>query len=170
MARESRIHPVGRLIVASVLIMVVYYVVPVEPGVQGERLVARIVASLLAVGGAALVVVRQVRRQIRPGDDEPPLAGLAIALVAGVATFALADYVLAFSEPGQFVGMQTRTDALYFALATLLTVGYGDVHAQGQAARVLVIGQMLFNIAVLATSASFLVKEVSDRLRRQRGR
>jgi divalent metal cation (Fe/Co/Zn/Cd) transporter len=170
MARASRIHPIARVTVATVLILAAYYIVPVEPGVEGDRLVARIVASLLVVVAATLVVVRQVRRQVHPGDDEPPLAGLAIALVAGVTAFALADYILAFSKPGQFVSMQTRTDALYFALATLLTVGYGDVYAQGQAARVLVSVQMLFNIAVLATSASFLVNQIGDRLRRQRGR
>jgi hypothetical protein len=170
MARASRIHPIARVAVASVLILVAYYIVPVEPGVAGDWLVARIAASLLVVAAATFLVLRQVRRQIQPGDDEPPLAGLAIALVAGLAAFALSDYILAFSKPGQFVSMQTRTDALYFALATLLTVGYGDVYAQGQAARILVSVQMLFNIAVLATSASFLVNQVNERLRRQRGR
>jgi voltage-gated potassium channel len=167
MARESRIHPVVRVAIASMLVLVVYYVVPVEPGVHGARLGIRIVASLICVAGAAIVVIRQVRRQFVPADDEPPLAGLAIGLVIGVAAFALADYVLAFSEPGQFVDLNTRTDALYFALSTLLTVGFGDVHAQGQEARVLVSVQMLFNIGILATSASFLVNQIADRLRRR---
>jgi hypothetical protein len=170
MEREARGRPVARVAFASALVLVVYYIVPVEPGVHGWRLAARIVASLLCAVGAAWLVIRQVRRQLAPGADEPPLAGLAIALVAGVAAFALADYVLAFSKPGQFDGLQTRTDALYFALATLLTVGYGDVHAQGQGARILVSVQMIFNIAVLATGASFLINQATDRLRRQRGR
>jgi len=47
-------------------------------------------------------------------------------------------------------------------------VGYGDVHAEGQLARVVVILQMGFNIVVLATGASFLGRQISDRARRRR--
>jgi voltage-gated potassium channel len=161
----------ARVAAASALLLAAYYVVPVEPGVHGWRLVVRSLSSVLGVVVAAWLAIRQVHRQLRAaGDEEPPLAGLAIALVGGVAAFALADYVLAMSAPDQFAGLRTRTDALYFALGTLLTVGYGDVHAQGQAARLLVSAQMLFNIAVLATGASLLVNLAMERLRRQRAR
>jgi voltage-gated potassium channel len=74
---------------------------------------------------------------------------LVLAAVVGVAVFALADLVVATTVPGQFVDLRTKTDALYFALTTLITIGCGDIHAQGQLARVLLIGQMLFNAIVL---------------------
>ena len=66
------------------------------------------------------------------------LVRLVVALVAGLLAFALADYVVAGSRPGQFVRPAHPVDALYFALTTLTTIGYGDVHAQGQIARVVV--------------------------------
>ena len=47
-------------------------------------------------------------------------------------------------------------------------MGYGDVHAVGQLARVVVIIQMAFNIVILATGASLLVNQLSDRVRRRR--
>jgi voltage-gated potassium channel len=169
--RRLAARPIVRVLVASALLLAVYYLVPVEQGVQGWRLVGRVLASMVGVVAAGWLAIRQVGRQLNAApEDDPPLAGLAIALVLGVTAFALADYVLAISEPDQFVSLRTRTDALYFALATLLTVGYGDVHAESQAARLLVSAQMLFNIAVLATGASLLFNQATARLRRARGR
>jgi len=86
-----------------------------------------------------------------------------VALVAGLLVFALGDYVVANTRPGEFVGLRTRVDALYFALTTLTTVGYGDVHAQGQIARVAVCAQMVFSIGVVATGASIVVKQMTQR-------
>lgn len=45
----------------------------------------------------------------------------------------------------------------------LATVGYGDVHAQGQFARVAVSVQMVFNLMVLTTAARVLFRQVSKR-------
>jgi hypothetical protein len=39
----------------------------------------------------------------------------------------------------QVSGLNTRTDALYFTLVTMATVGFGDIHAEGQFARAMVI-------------------------------
>jgi hypothetical protein len=82
-----------------------------------------------------------------------------------VVFFALADFTIAVSYPGQFVGLETKTDGLYFALATLTTVGYGDVHAAGQLARSLLIVQLVFNVAIIATGASVLSRVVGMRAR-----
>ncbi len=41
-------------------------------------------------------------------------------------------------------------------MTTLLTIGYGDIHAAGQAARALVLVQMVFNVAILATASTTL--------------
>ncbi|GIF50571.1 ion channel [Asanoa ferruginea] len=157
-----------RVVAAVVLLVALYYVVPVNASTRDWRLALRILAAVVFVGGAVWVVVWQIRRRLK--SDELPLEGLAIALVAGAIAFALADYVLAISVEHQFDGMNTRTDALYFALSTLFTVGFGDIHATGQGARVLVIFQMVFNIAVLATGASLLVNQATARVRKSRHR
>ena len=155
-----------RVISAVVLLVALYYVVPVEPGDSGWQLAVRALAAAVLVGGAVALVIWQIRRRLR--SDQLPLEGLATALVAGAIAFALADYVLEVSLPGQFAGLDTRTDALYFALSTLFTVGFGDIHAARQGARVLVIFQMVFNIVVLATGASLLVNQATSRLRSSR--
>ena len=79
------------------------------------------------------VIMRQVRHQMR--NEGSPLWSLGLAVVGGAMAFALADYIIADAYPGQFVGLETKLDGLYFALTTLATVGYGDVHAEGELAR-----------------------------------
>ena len=61
--------------------------------------------------------------------------------------------------------METKTDALYFTMSTLATVGFGDVHATGQLARLLVTIQIAFNLVFVAT----LVTVLSKRVRRNLG-
>ena len=63
---------------------------------------------------------------------------LALVVFVVVPLFALGYYALEQGDAGQFAEMATKTDALYFTMSTLGTVGFGDVHATGQLARVLV--------------------------------
>lgn len=173
MADESFRRERWRAGVAVALLLVAYFTVPVEPDPNGLRLALRSVGTLLLVIVVAFLVTGQVRRQLAleqpTGDAETrALIRLAVALIAGLLVFALADYVVARTRPSEFSGLGTRIDALYFALTTLTTVGYGDVHAQGQLARVVVCGQMIFSIGVIATGASIVVKQMSQRPRPQR--
>ncbi|KIR65808.1 MULTISPECIES: potassium channel family protein [Micromonospora] len=156
---------------ASFLLLGAYFLVPVEQDPNGLRLAARSVATVALVAADAWLVTRLVRRQLAVADDPEQvqirsLLQLAVALIGGLLAFALADYVIARSAPGEFVNLTTRIDALYFTLATLTTVGYGDVHAQGQFARVAVCVQMVFTIGVVTTGASIVVRQLA----RQAGR
>jgi voltage-gated potassium channel len=151
------------------LMIVLYYLVPIEPGVTGVHRAVRAVITTVGVVLIAAMVLRQIRRHITADQSDVRLTRLAIALVGGVISFALADLVISFSDPGQFVNMTTKTDALYFAVGTLTTVGYGDVHAQGQLARAAVCVQMVFSVGVLATGASLLVKRWTEQAGRRPG-
>jgi len=79
---------------------------------------------------------------------------LFLLVVGGLIFFAVVDLAVARTAPSAFISLETKTDALYFAVATLSTVGFGDVHAQGQIARGLVIVQMVFNVVVLTRAAN----------------
>lgn len=57
--------------------------------------------------------------------------------------------------------METRTDALYFTIVTMATIGYGDIHATGQFARVLVMIAVLFQFTFLTA----LISTITRRLR-----
>ncbi|MEU1836789.1 potassium channel family protein [Micromonospora chersina] len=173
MADQSFRRERRRAAAAVALLLLAYFVVPVEPDPNGLRLALRSAGTLVLVVVVAFLVTGQVRRQLAAtqptGDAEVrALTRLAVALIAGLLVFALADYVVANTRPGEFVGLRTRIDALYFALATITTVGYGDVTAQGQIARVVVSAQMLFSIGVIATGASIVVKQMTQRPRPNR--
>jgi hypothetical protein len=81
-----------------------------------------------------------VRGRLAPRTSEIDTNPVTDAKVAG-----------ASDVPRQMAGLSTRTDALYFTLSTMTTIGYGDVHAEGQVARALVCGLIVFNVVVVAS-------------------
>jgi hypothetical protein len=152
-----------RLGLAVAVVLAVYFVVPVQA--EDDSIVVRAVVSLVALALLTAGVVWQILVQVQ--DPDRVLDGLIFALVVSVLAFALAFYRLEVANPGQIPGLETRVDALYFTMTTLLTVGYGDIHAAGQGARVLVIVAMVFNVAVIATAVTTISGRVRERAERR---
>lgn len=161
--RTGRRHAV-RAAAACGLLLGAYYLVPVEPDVTGVRAWARGIAAAAGVVLVAVLVARLVTRLVR-NESGTVAPSLVVALFGGVVVFAFIDYLLAVGYPGQFADLETKTDALYFAVTTLATVGFGDVHAAGQAARAVVTVQQLYNLAVIATGVTVLVNRLTGRVR-----
>lgn len=161
-ARRSARRHVLRTMLICTLVVVAYYLVPVEPEAGGVRLVVRSALAAVAVLAVTLLVVRLVAHLVR---QEPGAwgASLVIVLVTGVVLFALIDYLIAVTDPDQFHDLQTKTDALYFAVTTLATVGYGDVHATGQLARAVVTVQQVYNLVVITTGATVVARHLLTR-------
>src|SRR5689334_11075793 len=99
-------------------------------------------------------------------DEDRHLDGLILAILAVWVVFALAFYILAAHQAGQVAGLSTKLDSLYFAATTMLTIGYGDVHATGQLARGMVLVQMLFDVVFVAMGVSVLNAQVRNRVER----
>jgi voltage-gated potassium channel len=159
------------------LAVVVYFVVPASPRLPASAIVLRSLAAVGALVLLALGVVWQLRRSMEHGFDHR-IDGLVVFLVIVVMAFSLGFYLMSAQNPDQLEGVSTRVDALYFTMSTLTTVGYGDAYAKGQAARVLVVVQMVFNLVLVATAAAVLsariraaaTKRIQDRAsRRQAG-
>jgi peptidoglycan/LPS O-acetylase OafA/YrhL len=140
-----------------------YYLVPLFVTSSPGRFWLRAAAAAFLLAGALWLVIRTVAHEARTDDVEIRVDRLLLAAVAGVICFALTDYAIARSDETQFAGLRTKTDALYFAVTTLATVGFGDVHAQGQLARQVVTVQMVFNLVVLASAARGLTRGISRR-------
>jgi hypothetical protein len=56
---------------------------------------------------------------------------------------------MAHSSVSNFGERLTHTDALYFTITVFSTVGFGDITAKSEAARLVVSGQMLADLIVL---------------------
>lgn len=142
-------------LVGSILLL--YFVVPVDGELNGNA-VLRGVVAFLALVALIFVMVRQLG--VHLDDMERRVDGLVGTIVIVVVAFALAYYILNLREPHQIDGMETRIDSLYFTMTTLLTVGFGDIHAAGQVARVMVLIQYVFNVVFVATAAGILSSRV----------
>jgi voltage-gated potassium channel len=119
------------------------------------------VALLSALALLAVLLLWQAQRVLVGDDRGRP--GVVITLLICLSLVVFSTAYLGLSRDGQFSGLSTRTDALYFTVVTLATIGYGDVHASGQQARMLVIAQVAYNFVFLATGASALSRSVKGR-------
>ncbi|MFF8828727.1 potassium channel family protein [Streptomyces sp. NPDC015131] len=117
----------------------------------------------------ALLLLRQVTDVVvaRPGSR--PALVIPLLMCLSVLVFAAAYYSLA-KQPGEFAGLVTRLDALYFTLVTLATLGFGDITPRGQAARLVTMLQILYNFVFLTAAATALAQHVRGRVGERRGR
>ncbi len=167
--RDRRSHrrwlPQGvRTLLALAACLTGYYALPY--GRHGSGLGSTPGALVVALTLAVLVVliIRQVRTQILHGGRQASVESLLLALCLAVIAFSLVYLRL----DRQFTGLQTKTDALYFTVTTLATVGYGDIHASGQGARVVVTIQMALDLIYVATMLSVLAGVIGERARARR--
>jgi hypothetical protein len=132
-------------------LLVAYYAFPLEWTGASPLVVA--LSLLGTVGGLALVgtVMVQELGYVRRGVQGRSVRVLAMMLILLVMVSSLTFFLLNEIRPDEITGLETRTDALYFTLSTMATVGYGDVHAEGQIARALVCAMIVFNVVVVAS-------------------
>lgn len=146
-----------------VAVLVIYFLSPVSEDAP-IGFVAGIVASLAGLALVAWVTVDELRR----AEKRLQLVHLALILEVALVSFASVYFLLAVSDPGQFTGLATRLDALYLSMATVSTVGFGDVSATGQAARAVVTVQMAFNLAFVASLVSLFQARLQQNRARRR--
>jgi voltage-gated potassium channel len=135
---------------------VAYYLFPADDPFGDAPAAARLVAGVASLVLVGLVVRRQLRAREEGFAGLAAVEALLTALYLLVLVFAQVYFRLETASAGQFAGLSDRTDALYFTVTTVTTVGFGDVHAQETAARVLVTVQMLFNFFYLGTALRLL--------------
>ena len=145
-----------RAVVAVGLSLVAYFMVPVQ--LHDDNLTTRVIVTLFSLGLLTAGVIWQVLLHLE--EPSRKVDGLLFALLIAILAFALAFYRLELASPDEIVGLDTRLDSLYFTMTTLLTIGFGDIHAQGQVARGMVLVAMVFNVAVIATAVSTVTSRV----------
>ena len=128
--------------------------------------------ALFVVALAALafrfldMLIRDIRHTYRHSINWRMIV-MAVMIVETVLLFAF-TYLTVSELPDEIMGMKTILDAVYFTMTTLLTIGFGDIAAEGQLARGVVLTQMLFTILVLSASVrllSSLIREATEKAR-----
>ncbi|MBI4933040.1 MAG: two pore domain potassium channel family protein [Actinobacteria bacterium] len=142
-----------RLCAVAVGLGVVYALIPLQDDRWGLGVGVGLVVLLA-------IVPFTVRRAAAIEQAAQPMfaAAEAVLIVVAMLVFAFSSAYLAIDGRGvQFEGLDTKIDALYFTVTTLSTVGYGDVHAVGQLARVAVTVQIVVDLTLLAVSVRAII-------------
>jgi voltage-gated potassium channel len=159
---------IGRSVAMLAAFVVIYYALPVGELPSDAAIAVISFGGLLAgVVVLTLLAMAQIRHQIEAGHrPDVRIQSLLAIIYLAIALFASGYYALATSTADQMSGLETKTDALYFTMTTMATVGYGDVHALGQAARAIVIVHIAFNLAVIGALVSVLGTRIRERVAR----
>ena len=160
-AQQSYRH-LAMTLVLVIVATAVYFAVPV-PGRMKEFWWAVLFSGGVAVLG--LLILLAIRRLLRAGEGAR-IRALVLLLVLTVLWFSWCDHSVA-RLPGQFAGLDTKIDALYFTVSTLSTVGFGDVHATGQLARAAVTVQIVFNLVFIGLAVGTVSGFVRTRATRR---
>jgi len=108
---------------------------------------------LLGVGQLSILVAvsaLHLRAVIRSSHPRlRTIEALATILPPFLVLFATAYYRMAGASAANFNQSLTRTDAIYFTVTVFATVGFGDITAVSQTARIVVTVQMLLDLLAL---------------------
>lgn len=119
--------------------------------------------------GLCVLVTFQVRRQLLAGREPSVRVQSVVGLLSPIIVFfSIAYYLLSLHSDDEFVGIETRTDALYFTVVTLGTVGFGDVHPIGQGARAVTMVQIVFDLMVVGVLVAVATQRLELRASRHR--
>ncbi|WP_328405676.1 potassium channel family protein [Streptomyces sp. NBC_00390] len=145
-----------------------YYLLPIDR-LGPDRPVLSWTLFVLALVTIAALLLKEVSDVLLERPDTRPGMVIPLLMCLTVMVFASTYYALA-SHPGQFNGLYTRTDGLYFTIVTLATVGYGDITPSGQISRVVTMMQILYSFVFLTAAATALAQQMRARLSERAGR
>jgi voltage-gated potassium channel len=162
--REAR-PPLGK-IVRSLLqaagstgvLVVIYYLLPLDHAVRWVAVVT-LVIGLAALVGLVALQVRAISGSPYPGLRA--LEALAFTVPLFLLLFASTYLVLAAISARNFSQPMNHTDALYFTVTVFATVGFGDITATADVARLVVTGQMIIDLIILGVGARVILGAVS---------
>ena len=128
------------------LVLVLYFLLPLGGGTNVEK-IAKLALGALALTAIIIWQVRQIIRSNHPVGRA--VEALAFSVPLYMVIFATAYFVMAHSNPAAFGAPLSRTDAMYFSSTVFTTVGFGDITAKSEAARLVVTVQMWLDLVFL---------------------
>ena len=154
-----------RLIIAAVLrglavttvLVVLYYLLPLDRPWDTDTAV-RVLIGLLVFAGLTVWQVKAIAGSRYPGLRAAEALGFIVPFY--LLLFASTYFVMERASAANFTQPLTRTDALYFSVTVFTTVGFGDITAKSETARVVLIVQMLADLALLGAGARVLLGAV----------
>ncbi|WP_457031969.1 potassium channel family protein [Kitasatospora sp. P5_F3] len=147
-------------VVGPAVLLTLYYTLPLDL-FGPEHPVFGWVSFATGLALLAGLLLREIRRELLGLPGRPTLMILLLICLTLV-VFSATYYGMA-KVPGQFRGLYTRTDALYFTVITMSTVGYGDIAPLGQQSRIVVMLQILYTLVFLTAGATAITRRMRGR-------
>ncbi|HXZ75620.1 MAG TPA: potassium channel family protein [Streptosporangiaceae bacterium] len=149
-----------RVVGSATVLVVLYCLLPLT------RSSTATAVTILVIGLAVFLalVALQARAIIRsPFPGLRAIEALATSVPLFLLLFASAYVAMSAMSASNFDGRLTHTDGLYFTVTVFSTVGFGDITAKTQAARLVVTGQMIADLIILGLAIKIIVGAVSRR-------
>jgi voltage-gated potassium channel len=144
--RRALLLGLARALGTSLGVLVLYFVLPLDRGFSLGTVLA-LGAGVLATGVLLAWQVRTILRARHPALRA--VEAVALSLPLFLLMFAAAYAVLSGTEPAAFTEPLSRIDSLYFVITVFATVGFGDITAVSELARVLVGVQMVGDLLLI---------------------
>ena len=144
------------LLVATALV-VLYYVLPLDRPLDAGT-AGRLLLGLLVFASVTVWQIRRIAGSRYPALRAAEALGMIVPLY--LLLFASTYFLMERASAANFSEPLTRTDALYFSVTVFSTVGFGDITAKSETARVMLIVQMLGDLVILGAGAQVLLRAV----------
>ena len=147
-----------RALGSAVALVAIYYLLPLDrvaTWVSVTVLVAGLVALIALVGFQARGIIRSRFPAVRAVE------ALAISLPLFLLLFASTYLVMATASASNFSQPLTHTDSLYFTVTVFGTVGFGDIVATTETARLVVMGQIAADLVIIGIGARIILGAVT---------
>jgi hypothetical protein len=164
-SRPGAWNPIVRSAAIVVVLFAAYGLLPF----RGERWwVGALLGTVLLVAMVP-TAVRRLRRVL--ASDRPLVEAIeALVLMLAMLITGFGAVYFAMNRDGrQISGLDTRLDAIYFTVTTLATVGFGDIAAASQSARLLVTVQMMFDLVFVGVAVRVFANMARRRSDEQAG-
>jgi voltage-gated potassium channel len=153
-----------RAVVVAVLSFTLYFTLPFDKASAFNTGVALLIGLVLVT-----ILLAWQARQI--AHDPHPRARAVEALVTSfpiaVLVFATTYFLMSEGSPESFNQPLSRVDSLYFTVSTFATVGFGDVAAVTEAARIIVTIQIVVDLILVGLVVRVFLSSVQSGLERQ---
>jgi voltage-gated potassium channel len=146
-----------RAAVSGAVMVALYYVLPLGARSSGYVIVELTVGLALftvMIAWQVTAIARSKHPRIRATQ------ALATATPLFLLLFAATYFIMSQQTPATFTEALSRSDALYFTITVFATVGFGDISAQDEVARLVVAVQMLLDLIVLGLGIRVILSAV----------
>lgn len=134
--------------------LAVYWFAPLDGQVVLVSVVVTASVGLVVFAGVFAYQIRRIRRSSTP--TLTAVEALVLVYSTFLIQFAVIYVALSATDPTAFDEPLNRMGGLYLSITILSTVGFGDITANSDAARLIVSVQMLADLVLIATAVRVL--------------